>query len=865
MSVTVGAERGLLERERELTVLAEAYAGVGADSRGGLALVHGEAGVGKTTLLRHFSTREESDAQILWGACDPLFTPRPLGPLFDIADDLGGEFAEALAENRELHGLVGALLRTLAARGPAILLFEDVHWADEATLDVLRVFVRKLENVAALVVLAFRDDELEWSHPLRRMLGELATQRSAIRLKLAPLSREAVAELADPHGVDAAELYQKTGGNPFFVVEVLASGGERIPSTVREAVEARSARLSPAARALLEAVALVPPQAELWLLEALLDGPPDDLEECLASGMLRSEPPGVVFRHELARLAVAQSVAPDRVLAIHRRALLALADPPDEARDLARLAHHAEAARDTSAVLSYAPAAGEHAEAVGAHREAAAQYARAFRFADSLPPSERASLLERQADACYLTDQYDEGIAALECALEIHRAEGDRLREGDVLGRLSNFLWCPGRTEEAESRAREAVSLLEALPPGRELAQAYSVLAFSCDRASRVAEGAEWASRAFELAEQIGDEPIAVNALLVLAVDQALERARRAELAGQTSDALTILAASSLFECRYREADRYLREGLDYCEERGLELSQLYLLALRARFELDQGHWNDAADTAETVLRIHRTSTTPRIWALCVLALVRARRGDPGWRELLAEAAELAEPTGELGRLGPVAAARAETAWLAGDVEGVADATSAVLSLARDLGESRVLGEVGSWRRLAGLDAETTTSAPEPYRLQLEGAWSEAASAWADRGCRYEAGIARAQTGEEHELLQALDELQRMGAQSATAMVARRLRELGVRGLTRGPRAATRSNPANLTGRELEVLVLLGQNLTNAEIAKHLVLSRRTVEHHVSAILRKLSVPTRAQAAAEAIRLGLVGEGPQRR
>jgi tetratricopeptide (TPR) repeat protein len=173
-----------------------------------------------------------------------------------------------------------------------------------------------------------------------------------------------------------------------------------------------------------------------------------------------------VFRHELARLAVEESVAPDRALAIHRSALLALADPPDGAADLARLAHHAEAARDAEAVLAYAPAAAGQAEAVGAHREAAAQYARAFRFSDDLPPNERAELLERQAAACYLTDQYDEGIAALERALGIYRSESEKLREGDVLGRLSDFLWCPGRTEESERRAREAVSLLETLAPG---------------------------------------------------------------------------------------------------------------------------------------------------------------------------------------------------------------------------------------------------------------------------------------------------------------------------------------------------------------------------------------------------------------
>jgi DNA-binding CsgD family transcriptional regulator/tetratricopeptide (TPR) repeat protein len=833
----------LLEREELLAQLAAARAEAGC-----LVFVGGEAGVGKTSLVRRFVDDQPDSVRVLWGACDPLMTPRALGPFLDVAQITGGRVEKLVETSARPHEVATALIRELETATPTALVLEDVHWADEASLDVLRLLGRRIHAVPALVVVTYRSDELENDHPLRIVLGELVTSEAVRRLTIEPLSVAAVSKLAEPHGVDVEELYRKTAGNPFFVTEALAAGGERIPDTVRDAVLARAARLGPEAKTLLEAVAVVPPQAEFWLLEALVGEAVGRLDECLTSGVLTSEPLGVAFRHELARLAVEESVVLDRKVGLNRKALAALADPPNGALDLARLAHHAEAAGDADAVLRFAPAAAAHAASLGAHREAAAQYARALRFGDGLPLRERAELLERKAAACYLTDQYDEGIAALEEALEDRRLLGDRLKEGDALRRLSEFLWCPGRTAEARRSAVDAVALLESLPPSRELARAYANLAESYGSAARSQEAIVWAGRALELAEHLDDVEIAVHALATIGVnqfagkgpqklEQSLERAERAGLDEQVGRAFLLLAGAAVSERRHAVASRHLEAGIDFCSNRGLELYRLYLLAFRARLELDQGRWMEAADSAAAVLRIPRTSTTPRIHALVVLGLLRARRGDPGQWAALDEAWALAEPTGELHRLGPVAVARAEAAWLEGREEAVIEATEAALDLARRRGFMTVVEDLARWRKSAGVEE---VEGGERLRTAVE---------WRELGCPYEAALALADSGDEDSLRLAHDELRRMGAEPAAAIVARRLRDRGARGVARGPRAATREHPAGLTSRELEVLNLLGEGMTNAEIATRFVISEKTVGHHVSAILGKLGVRSRYDAA----------------
>src|SRR5919198_4363251 len=340
-------------------------------------------------------------------------------------------------------------------------------------LDVLRLLGRRIQGARALILASYRDDEMHRAHPLRMVLGELATGRAVRRLEVAPLSASAVAKLAKKRGLDGEDLYLKTNGNPFFVNEVLATGGEEIPSTVRDAVLARAARLSPQGRELIEAAAVVPTQAEVWLLEALAEGVVDRLEECLASGMLIPTPDGVAFRHELARLTIEETLAPDRRLSLHRKAVESLATPPKGPPDLARLANHAEAGGDADAVLRFAPAAAARAASLGAYREAAAQYARALRFGDRLPEARRAELLERRSNECYLTDENTESIEAAREASDLYGKLGDRQRQATALNWLGNVLWCPGRTTESEGARLEALTVLDGLSPGRELADVY--------------------------------------------------------------------------------------------------------------------------------------------------------------------------------------------------------------------------------------------------------------------------------------------------------------------------------------------------------------------------------------------------------
>ncbi|HEV7711025.1 MAG TPA: AAA family ATPase [Asanoa sp.] len=859
-----------MERARHLRSLRSALDAVASGDGGVLVLLGGEAGGGKTALVREFCRTADP---VLWGACDPLFTPRPLGPFVDIAHDLGGELRDLLEAGAKPHQVAPALSRwAQAAARPPVIVLEDLHWADEATLDVLSLLGRRITTIPALVVATYRDDEIGRAHPLRRLLGEVrgsdtgTGSGSVRRLAAEPLSVDAVAALAEPHGIDPAALHRVTAGNPFFVTEVLAAHGADIPPTVRDAVLARAARLPTAATTVVEAVSIALPHCELSLLESLVAEAATGLEGALAAGILEVVPGGVAFRHELARIAIEESLTPYRRIALHRAALDTLAA---SGADPTRLAHHAEAAGDTAAVLRFAPAAAEHAASIGAHREAAAHYARALRFAGDLGPAELATLLESRSLECYLTDQTNESIVALEQAVALRKGIGDRLGEAAALSLLTRRLWCGARTHEATRAGHEAVRLLEGLPPGRELALAYSNLSQLYLNDEQFDETVAWARRASDLATTIGDTDVIVHSLnnhgtieLLAGRPEGLAKLERslalAERPGLEEHVgrFFIHIGWAMTRTRAHELAPFLDRGIDVCDELGLEGWRLYVQAYRARLHLDRARWDDAADDAGFVLRSAESVPLLRILALSILGLIRARRGDADPWPLLDEARTLADGQHELQYRVPVTTARAEAAWLAGRGADVDEATRDLLADAVARRASWVVGELAWLRRLAGRD-EPVTGVAEPYLSQLTGDTAAAATRWEKLGCPYDAALALVGSGDEADLRRALAQFQRLGARPAAAIAARRLREHGARGLPRGPRPQTARNPVSLTRREVEVLALVREGSSNADIAARLFLSERTVHHHVSAILRKLGVSSRTQAISESARLGI--------
>lgn len=858
----------LVERDAELDALA-ASADRAAAGHGSAVLIIGEAGIGKTSLVRAFLRSVEGAARVLAGTCDDLLTPRTFGPLRDAASSAGGPLADALAGEPDRESVYAALLHELShPGGPTILVVEDLHWADDATLDALRFIARRLERLRAFVVLTYRDDEL-LPDRLRQLLGVLIGS-TVRRLLLHRLSEQAVAQLARAAGMERPAIYATTHGNPFFVSEMLASPAGDVPATVVDAVLARVHQLSPAAQRALDQLAVVPSHVEGWLVATLLGGL-EPVAEAEQRGIVELQPQGLTFRHELARHALERSMPVSRRMEFNRAVVDALLERDDA--DLSRIVHHAAAAGDVETILSRGPAAAREAAHAGAHRQALAHYQHVVAHIDALPDDARAQILVEYAWQLYAAYRFVEAVDVAERAAQLWDRIGDRVAFGEALVAVSRASYMADRPGPARAAIEEAVGVLAST--GNTAAQAYAqtyhgaVLSLTDQSEAAL----EQLAVARQLAERAGRRDLVALCLDYvgwtrvalgdeLGVDDlwaSLELAKSITHYEYVARAYTNLG-EALYHLRDHNAlQRCITEGVQYCTDHDLPAHAYSLQAHSAMLMMVRGDLEGSEQLLrDLVADVPDAGQLARL-TLPTLGRVLARRGSPEAEQVLDQAWEIALRGDALLSLAPAGLARIEWAWLTGEVVRAQPQIDVLLDRTAVAAGFRYRGQLLRYLGRAGVPVEPFTGCPEEWAAGLRGDWRAAAEQWEQIGDPYERALELADSGEAASMLEALDVLDRMGGAAAAQLVRQRLRSLGVSRIPRARQPASRSDPSGLTGRQLDVLALLAEGLTNAEIAERLVLSTRTVDHHVSAILTRLGAATRRDAVRMAASLRLPG------
>jgi DNA-binding CsgD family transcriptional regulator len=854
----------LVERDDALATLRR-YLDEEATAIGRIVLIRGEAGIGKTALLKAFVQDCPSDVDVLWGACDGVSTPQPYGPFEDMADALGPAFRQLLDSSASRTELGRWLLKWMSAGPVRVLVIEDVQWADQATLDLVAWLARRIESLPVLLLLTHRDGA-GGEPSVVRILGGVASLPVLRQMPLEPLSRAGVERLASDTGVDPQELHRITAGNPFYVHEVLDTGLSKIPISVRDAVRARVAQLDERGRRALQVAAILGVRAEPWLLGAVAGEDILGIDDCLGAGLL-TKADGIAFAHELTRMVVLEDVPVIHGIALHRRALAAMEQAGFG--DSARLAYHADGAADRAAVLRHAPAAGRRALATASLYEAIAQFERALRFADGIDDAARADLLEPLSQALYLVSHWPESRRAAAEAVGLRKRNGDDSATAASLCFLAEVSWWAGHQSEAWKAAREAAALAEPWKDRRELAMAYAMLGRLGWLDGRHREGRANSERALELARRIDEVEafaVALGTIGSIKLDLADERGwtdlgesgrigRESRFPYLVDRALYNVGLAAFDWRRYELARERFQQMWEHSA-----LSQIDLCGLDsplANIELALGNSDVALGRARAALATDRLTPYDRVVALTVLARIGVRRGESGLRARLDELRGLVGGTeavpGALEQM--ILAAEAEAAWVSGDLAPTVPRLRAAYSAACREGRRAAIGELGIWLWRAGELSELDERAEETYLLEVAGRAREAATVWGQLSVPYEAALSLAGSSDVADVQRAHEELTRLGATAVAHKVALRLRELGIP-VPRGPRPTTRSNPRGLTEREWEIAGLLALGLSNAEIADRLVVSPKTVGHHVSAVLAKLTVRRRAEVAAAMSEVG---------
>ncbi|NND02263.1 MAG: AAA family ATPase [Acidimicrobiia bacterium] len=876
----------LLEREVELRVVADLLAEVGS-AGGRVVLVRGEAGIGKSALVREFVEEHGDESLILFGSCDDLLTPQPLGAFWEISRE-ETTLSEPL-EKGDRRAVMGILL-DLLSRGlrSTVLVIEDTHWADEATLDVIKYLGRRIARTSGLLLLTYRDGEVDYDHPLRQVIGELPPE-VLVRIHLDGLSPQAIADLAGTDDRDVEEILALTDGNPLFVTEVLASGVENVPTSIQDAVLARAAKLSPDARQVLDLTSVIPGDAELSLIGRILGSAREHMTECSRQGLLRVGESALSFRHELTRRSIESVLDPQDRRRLNQLVLTDLAGRSDPAR----LVHHALEADDADAIIEFAPRAARAAMAIESHREAAAHFRRLEPYLNRINPNERAAIVDDWARTEYYLVS-SESADILSRAISLHRSVGNDRALAGALTFSVRVNEINGRHGLAEAASREAITILESYPVSADLAAAVSQRAWLMKMRGDGLRAAEIADYAIELAEETGDEPSLINALITkghftsrsgdpagfLVLEEARSRAERAGLPFEETLALLNMAEIAAEHRDVERAGDLSQRARDAAARHEIRINEEAASAHHAKVLDWKGEWAAAEDIALEAIGAHyaqvldlqpeqangETSATEapehvlfysQLVAGQVLGPLQARQGRSAALTTLTGIWRRADAGDEMQILLPSAAGLAEYMWLTGESDPALTARfRGVLNDTRRLAFPWSAGWLAYWLWMLGDLPDVPEEIAEPYRLVMEGRPIEAATIWAKKRIPYERGLALMH-GDKEARLEALEVFETLGATAVAARLRKALRAQGV-GVPRGRGLETRRHAAGLTARQAEVLQLLDEGLSNTEIADRLFVSPRTVETHVWAVLTKLDSPTRIEAVVRARAEGLV-------
>ncbi|MET0864601.1 MAG: AAA family ATPase, partial [Nakamurella sp.] len=730
----------LLERDNQLVVLRTLLTQAGR-GRGQLVLINGEPGVGKSALIQR-AVADSAGIRVLFGVCDGAVPARLLGPITDIADALGPAVIDELRgpTNRlELFRRVRAALGAV----PTVFVIEDLQWADEATLDLVRYLGRRLQDQPLLLAVTYREAGTAQDDALTAVLGELSTGSTTTRLTVPPLTAGAVhdwvARTNSP--VDAQALFSRTRGNPFFVEEVLKTDGDELPTGVRDAVTARLVRLSEGSRVVLDAVAVTGP-ATIDLVLAAAGVPASALDECRRAGLLLWDGERVAFRHDLIREVVEGSLSAAARSMVAAGALEHLERRADT--DHRRLATLAEIAGAGDAVLAHAPLAAQRASTLGAHNEARYHLRAAVHYRHRLSKAAQARLMADLSFECYLTEHPEEALECRQLSLELYRSEGDVIGIGQSLRWLSRICWMLGRTADARDFGAEAVQTLQAEPPGEELAMAYSNRSQLCMLAGDVSGATEWGQLAIELGTELGADDVLMHAQNnvgaaigcagqltqgVEILEASLELALRRDAQEHVARSFNNLASICISNYSLQAAQEYLTAGIGYCAERDLDTWRLSLESEAVTADLAAGRWDAGVVRCKRILQ-QSSSDVVRVSALWVLGTIELRRGLPGAAAHLSDAHTLAirlqDPQSRI----PVASARAEAAWTHGEFAGARMEINRTWQLATETGQRWWLGELSWWSLLAGHRLPGLSTTSEPHQLMLTGKWRAAAGVW---------------------------------------------------------------------------------------------------------------------------------------